>query len=227
MALLPIMGGLMEGAASLLNYGEQKKAQRWQRQAQEITWQREDNAAQRRVADLKAAGLSPVLAAGSAASTSAPIQIGAPQMGESGISKAAELMRMKQEVATSAAQALALQSQTNKNNMEALSAGKEVEKKGLEINRMTLENAIRARDFDIIKRLGIRSDINGTAANVGQFLEGGKNLFSQIGSMPAVSAALGEASKITDRPGYKWTGRSWVKVPVDTRSGSQPVRGPR
>ena len=50
----------------------------WQIAAQRTTWEREDNAVQRRVADLKAAGLSPVLAAGSAASTSAPIATKAP-----------------------------------------------------------------------------------------------------------------------------------------------------
>ena len=55
---------------------------------QEEAWSREDNAVQRRKEDLLAAGLSPVLAAGSAATTMAPIRIEAPQLDTAAIANA-------------------------------------------------------------------------------------------------------------------------------------------
>ena len=72
----------------------------------------------RRAADLKAAGLNPVLAAGSAAATSSPIALHAPQMDASQIGKnAAEMMSlitMKKDVARTEAETNLLASQNKK-----------------------------------------------------------------------------------------------------------------
>lgn len=54
-------------------FGLQKSQMNWQRESQERTWAREDTAVQRRMADLRAAGMNPLLAAGSAAQTSSPV----------------------------------------------------------------------------------------------------------------------------------------------------------
>ncbi len=62
-----------------LNYQLQKDELAYQKDLQKIMFAREDNAVQRRVADLKSAGLSPTLAAGSAASAGSVVSTTAPQ----------------------------------------------------------------------------------------------------------------------------------------------------
>lgn len=73
---LGLVGGLFSGSK---NYKLGKKQLEWQKNAQYITWQREDNAVQRRAADLQAAGMNRLLAAGSGATTTAPVHVDAPQ----------------------------------------------------------------------------------------------------------------------------------------------------
>lgn len=82
---------------------------------QQQAWAREDNATQRRVEDLKAAGLSPTLAAGSAAQASAPVQTHAPQYsGASVQQKALDFLsqsQMRANIAQTQAQSALLDAQ--------------------------------------------------------------------------------------------------------------------
>lgn len=70
---------ISQNQAAAQNFQYQQDALNWQKEAQQIAWNREDTAVQRRAADLEAAGLSKTLAAGSAASSSNPVKIDAPQ----------------------------------------------------------------------------------------------------------------------------------------------------
>lgn len=100
------LGGIMSGVGSigsfgvgLLNYREMRKMNRWQKRAYKESLAREDTAVQRRAADLRAAGLSPVLAAGQGASTMPPISLNAPKMDVNPSELAAAAMTMMSQEA--------------------------------------------------------------------------------------------------------------------------------
>lgn len=64
------------------NYQLQRDQFNYAKYQQNQTWEREDNAIQRRTDDLIAAGLSPVLAAGNGAASGTVVSTTAPQMGK-------------------------------------------------------------------------------------------------------------------------------------------------
>lgn len=108
MDILNPVGAIADIGLGIGNMALQGMNLNYQKSMQQQAWAREDNATQRRVADLKAAGLSPTLAAGSAAQASAPIQTHAPQYGGPSMQDKAlnylSFAKMKADVATSVAQ---------------------------------------------------------------------------------------------------------------------------
>lgn len=78
------VGSLINTGASLYTSAKNLQFQRdnlnWQKQVQNTTWQREDDAVQRRAIDLQRAGMSPLLAAGGAANAGQVVSTQAPQM---------------------------------------------------------------------------------------------------------------------------------------------------
>lgn len=79
---LGAIGNFVTGSRMADAQTEQTEYMKW---AQANQFQREDNATVRRAEDLRRAGLSPVLAAGSAAQATPPVQIGAKGVSPSGL----------------------------------------------------------------------------------------------------------------------------------------------
>lgn len=74
-----VYGAINQKKTNDLNFRLQKEQYEYQKKLQRIIFGREDNSVKRRVADLRAAGLSPTLAAGSSASAGPVVSTQVPQ----------------------------------------------------------------------------------------------------------------------------------------------------
>lgn len=116
--MIPFVGA---GWSNERNLQFQKEQQEYQRQLQNQIFGREDTATQRRMQDLMKAGLSPTLAAGSAASAGSVVNSQAPHGDDvsDSIAQVLSLIKMESDISTSQAQRELIKSQQNLTDISA------------------------------------------------------------------------------------------------------------
>lgn len=148
--------GAIEGVTNYLNAREQRD---YDRHLQGKIFAREDNAVQRRVADLQAAGLSPVLAAGSAAGVGQAIKSSSPEIHVSDkIMANLQLLRMEQDISQSEVQKELMRKQMLQADSAILKNDKAMDLMSTQMDKTKAEASLKWHDYDYFKRAKVPSN---------------------------------------------------------------------
>lgn len=219
-AILGVLGGVGSALAGGLsawstwdtnqkNFDLQKNAYEWQKEQAALTQSREDNAVQRRVADLKAAGMSPILAAGSAASSSSPIHLNAPQYGGGEVANALSAMQGQRNIAQTNAQIMATEQLTEKNRAEAFLAKREAKIQEMQ-DRLSVEDGMPGgiEGMAMMRRMREVANTSASIANASAASAAADSAKWNLGKAQARNITLGnsEAANMADLFDYAKSG---------------------